>query len=90
VTPGVATEIKIADDSAQATIVEVAARDRVGLLYAITHTLAELGLDISLAKVATEGEKVADVFYVTRAGQRITDAGERAALIDRLAAAVKS
>jgi len=89
VTPGVATDIKIVDDSAQATIVEVAARDRVGLLYAITHTLAELGLDISLAKVATEGEKVADVFYVTRGGARITGADERAALIDRLAAAVK-
>ena len=89
VTPGVTTDIKIADDSAQATIVEVAARDRVGLLYAITHTLAELGLDISLAKVATEGEKVADVFYVTRGGQRITDAGERAQLVDRLGAAVK-
>jgi [protein-PII] uridylyltransferase len=90
VTPGVATEIKIADDSAQATIVEVAARDRVGLLYAITHTLAELGLDISLAKVATEGEKVADVFYVTRAGERITDPAERARLIERLATAVKA
>jgi [protein-PII] uridylyltransferase len=88
VTPGVATEIKIADDSAQATIVEVAARDRVGLLYAITHTLAGLGLDISLAKIATEGEKVADVFYVTRDGARISDVVERARLVDRLALAL--
>ena len=87
VTPGVATEIKIADDSAQATIVEVATRDRIGVLYAITQTLAELGLDISLAKVATEGEKVADVFYVTRGGARITDPAARAQLVERLAAA---
>ncbi len=88
VTPGVITEIRIHDDSTQATIVEVATLDRAGVLYAITHTLAELGLDISLAKIATEGEKVADVFYVTRAGRRITDDTERAVLIAKLDAAV--
>ncbi|MEO8842602.1 MAG: [protein-PII] uridylyltransferase [Kofleriaceae bacterium] len=89
VTPSIATEIKIHDDSTQATIVEVATRDRVGVLFAITQTLAELGLDISLAKVSTEGEKVADVFYVTRAGERLTDAAERAQLIARLHTAVE-
>ena len=89
VTPGVATEIRIHDDSTYATIVEVSTRDRVGVLYAITQTLADLGLDISLAKVATEGEKVADVFYVTRGGLRITDEADRAALIARLSAAVE-
>jgi [protein-PII] uridylyltransferase len=88
VTPGVITEIRIHDDSAQATIVEVATRDRVGVLYAITHTLAELGLDISLAKVSTEGERVSDVFYVTRGGKRITDEAERARLVSRLRIAV--
>jgi [protein-PII] uridylyltransferase len=89
VTPSVTTEIKIHDDSTQATIVEVATRDRVGVLYAITRTLAVLGLDISLAKVSTEGAKVADVFYVTRAGARLTDAAERSALISALHTAVE-
>jgi [protein-PII] uridylyltransferase len=89
VTPGVATEIKIHDDSTHATIVEVSTRDRVGVLYAITQTLADLGLDISLAKVSTEGEKVADVFYVTRGGRRITEDGDRTALLARLRAAVE-
>ena len=84
VTPGVITEVKLHDDSTQATIIEVATRDRVGVLYAITQTLADLGLDISLAKVATEGEKVADVFYVTRTGKRITDAAQRAVIVERL------
>jgi [protein-PII] uridylyltransferase len=88
VTPGVATEIRLHDDSTQATIIEVSTRDRVGVLYAITHTLAVLGLDISLAKVATEGEKVADVFYVTRGGARVTDAALREQLVERLRAAV--
>jgi len=89
VTPAVSTEIRIHDDSTRATIVEVFTRDRVGVLYAITQTLADLGLDISLAKVSTEGEKVADVFYVTRGGRRITDDTERAVLVSRLAAAVE-
>jgi [protein-PII] uridylyltransferase len=90
VTPGVLTEIRIHDDSTQATIVEVSTLDRVGVLYAITQTLADLGLDISLAKVSTEGEKVADVFYVTRGGKRITDEAERAVLVQRLRTAVDS
>ena len=83
------TEIRIHDDSSQATIVEVFTRDRVGVLYAITQSLADLGLDILLAKVSTEGEKVADVFYVTRGGLRITDEGDRAALVARLRTAVE-
>lgn len=90
VTPGVATDIRIDDDSTQATIVEVATRDRVGVLYAITQTLADLGLDIQIAKVTTEGEKVADVFYVTRGGKRITDPAERDVLVQRLRMAVES
>ena len=89
VTPGVPTEIRIHDDSTHATIVEVFTRDRVGVLYAITQTLADLGLDISLAKVSTEGEKVADVFYVTRGGRRITEDTDRAQLVARLHAAVE-
>jgi [protein-PII] uridylyltransferase len=78
VTPGVPTEIRTADDSSDSTILEVFTRDRVGVLYTITHTLAELGLDIHLSKVSTEGEKVADVFYVTHSegSRKITDAAE--------------
>jgi [protein-PII] uridylyltransferase len=90
VTPGVTTEIKLHDDSTAATIVEVFTLDRVGVLYAITQTLADLGLDISLAKVSTEGEKVADVFYVTRGGKRITDEQERDVLMQRLRLAVEA
>jgi [protein-PII] uridylyltransferase len=90
VTPGVVTDIKLHDDSTAATIIEVSTRDRVGVLYAITQTLADLDLDISLAKVSTEGEKVADVFYVTRRGERITNEAERALLVQRLRMAVES
>jgi [protein-PII] uridylyltransferase len=89
-TPGVPTEIRLHDDSSQATIVEVFTQDRVGVLHAITQTLADLGLDISLAKVSTEGEKVADAFYVHRGGQPITDAAAREMLLARLRAALEA
>jgi [protein-PII] uridylyltransferase len=92
VTPGVATEIRFAaaDDSSHATIVEVTTRDRMGVLHAITAALAASGLDISLAKVATEGEKVSDVFYVTRGGDKLTGEPARAALVARLHAALEA
>jgi [protein-PII] uridylyltransferase len=74
VTPAVATDIRVDNhESSDATIVEVFTRDRLGVLHAITQTLADLGLDISLSKVSTEGEKAADVFYVTRDGAKVTD-----------------
>jgi [protein-PII] uridylyltransferase len=46
------------------TLIEVFADDRIGLLYQITHTLFTLGIDIRVAKIATKGDQVADVFYV--------------------------
>ena len=77
------------DESTEATIIDVFTRDRLGVLYAITQTLADAGLDISLSKVSTEGEKVADVFYVTRDGAKITDGDDVAAIRSRLAAALE-
>lgn len=65
VTPGVPTEVEIDNDVAESfTVIDVYTQDRPGILYAITHTLTDLGLDIFLSKVATEAERVADVFYV--------------------------
>ena len=46
------------------TIIEVDTRDRPGLLYDLTRTLAGLNISISLAVVATYGEKAVDTFYV--------------------------
>ena len=56
------------------TLVEVFANDRVGLLYLITRTLFELRLDIRIAKIATKGDQIADVFYVRDLlGQKVED-----------------
>jgi [protein-PII] uridylyltransferase len=56
------------------TLIDVHAEDRVGLLYAVTKTLADLMLDIHKAKVSTYGQDVVDVFYVRDLdGLKITD-----------------
>ncbi len=56
------------------SLVEVFADDQLGLLYLITHTLFSLCLDIRIAKIATKGDQIADVFYVRDLeGQKIED-----------------
>ena len=52
------------DASDFSTVIEVGAPDRLGLLYDITRTFAELDIDVHLAKVATYEGRVIDSFYV--------------------------
>ncbi|MBI4275078.1 MAG: [protein-PII] uridylyltransferase [Rhizobiales bacterium] len=47
------------------TVIEITGIDRPGLLYELTSTLSKLNLNIASAHVATFGERVVDVFYVT-------------------------
>jgi [protein-PII] uridylyltransferase len=63
------------------TMIEVTGLDRTGLLYELTATLSKLNLNIASAHVATFGERVVDVFYVTDLlGDRITSATRQAAI----------
>ncbi len=63
--PAISTEVTIDDRASRAhTVVEVFTKDRPGLLYTLSHTLQSLALTIALSKINTEGNKVADVFYV--------------------------
>jgi len=60
--------------SGSATVVEVRAPDRLGVLYRITRAMADLDLDIRSAKVATLGDEVVDSFYVvTSTGTKVVD-----------------
>lgn len=72
------------------TVIEVNARDRLGLLHELTRTIADLNLNIVSAIIATYGEHAVDVFYVKdlfghkirakhkleRLERRLTDAAE--------------
>ena len=56
------------------TIVEVFTEDRIGVLFTMTYALHQLGLSIHVAKISTNVDQVADVFYVTDAdGKKIED-----------------
>ena len=46
------------------TIIEVDTRDRLGLLFDLTRTLAGANISISSAIIATYGEQAVDTFYV--------------------------
>jgi [protein-PII] uridylyltransferase len=66
--PPVPTEIVVDNRASSSwTVVEAFTRDRPGLLYALASTFRDLQLSIQLAKINTEGTKVADVFYVSDA-----------------------
>lgn len=65
------------------TVIEVGAPDRIGVLFDITRTLAELELDVHLAKVATYAERVVDAFYVRDEVGRKVDDAERIAELER-------
>jgi len=67
--------------STRYTMVEVTGLDRPGLLFELTATLSKLNLNIASAHVATFGERVVDVFYVTDLfGAKITSATRQATI----------
>jgi [protein-PII] uridylyltransferase len=71
--------------SDQFTVIEVAGRDRPGLLYELTSTLSDLLLDITSAHVTTFGEKAVDVFYVTDlTGKKVTSDPRQTLIHERL------
>jgi [protein-PII] uridylyltransferase len=70
------------------TVIEVIGLDRPGLLYNVTNTISRLNLNIASAHVATFGERVIDVFYVTDlTGAKIVSPQRQAAIRRGLLAA---
>ena len=56
------------------TVIEVYAQDRPGVLFTITYWLSKLDYSIYLAKISTDVDRVADVFYVADAdGRKVLD-----------------
>jgi len=65
--------------SQSATLIQVVAEDRPGLLYDIASTISSRGASIDVVLIDTEAHKAIDVFYVTT-DRRKLEAGEREAL----------
>ncbi|MEU6718197.1 [protein-PII] uridylyltransferase [Nonomuraea sp. NPDC046802] len=78
------------DASATATVVEVRAHDRPGLLWRIGRAFGDCGLDVRAARVETLGAEAVDVFYVVdRAGRPLSDDAQRAQVRDQVLAALR-
>ncbi len=72
------------------TIIEVDTRDRPGLLYDLTRTLAQNHIQIVSAVIATYGAQVVDTFYVKDMfGLKLHQAHRREALEKRLHQAIR-
>ena len=70
------------------TVLEISGLDRPGLLYDLTRAISDLNLNIASAHVATFGERVVDVFYVTDLiGHKVVNAPREGRIKRRLTAA---
>jgi len=87
--PGVPVEVAFSnEESDEETIIDVWGPDRHTLLYQLARALTDSGLTIGLAKISSQGGRVADGFYVRDAatGGKLTDPARmeriKAALIE--------
>ena len=84
------TQIRLDNEASDTrTLIEIETEDRLGLLYTISQTLAELALDISAARIVTERGAAIDSFYVRELDGSKVESVERQLLIeDRLRSAI--
>jgi [protein-PII] uridylyltransferase len=75
------------DDRGDKYLLSIVAADRPGLLFTVASTLARHGINVETAKIATLGERVEDVFLVSRGD--LNDAARRLELESQLVEALK-
>ena len=63
--------------SMQRTIVEVQARDQIGLLYRLAKAIFDFGFDITFARIGTERGVAIDTFYIESANHEAVEDTER-------------
>ena len=63
--------------SGRFTILDIVATNALGLLYRISHVISQHSCDVDLVLMSTEGERAIDVFHMTKAGAKLTEAEQR-------------
>lgn len=63
--------------SMQRTIVEIQARDQIGLLYRLAKTISDHGFDITFARIGTERGVAIDTFYIEGANREPVENPDR-------------
>ncbi|HLK48718.1 MAG TPA: hypothetical protein VKT49_11320 [Bryobacteraceae bacterium] len=76
------------DASETASLVEIVAEDRPGLLYDLASAISASGCNIEVVLIDTQAHKAIDVFYVTAGGKKL-DPQRQGALEAALLRAVK-
>ena len=56
------------------TILDLVADNALGLLHRVSRAISRHGCDVGLVLISTEGQKAIDVFHITQAGAKLTDA----------------
>jgi [protein-PII] uridylyltransferase len=64
------------------TILDIVAGNALGLLYRISRVISRHGCDVDLVLISTEGERAIDVFHITKAGVKLTEAEQLALTSD--------
>jgi [protein-PII] uridylyltransferase len=67
-----------AQASGTATLIEIVAQDRPGLLYDLASAISGAGCNIEVVLIDTRSHKALDVFYVTREGRKLDAEAEDA------------
>jgi len=77
------------ETSEHRTVIDLETEDRVGLLYTVSQTLSEMGLDIAVAKISTDRGAAIDSFYVSdSAGRKVLATDWQGSVEGRLRAAI--
>ncbi|MEZ4599315.1 MAG: [protein-PII] uridylyltransferase [Syntrophotaleaceae bacterium] len=90
--PKVPSRVEVDNEiSEKYTVVDIFTHDKVGLLYAITRTLSQMGYYIGVSRISTKVDQVADTFYIHDIfGYKIHDEDKIKELREKLLEAIET